>query len=216
MDALLDARIVGALGLMVLLTLAPGPDTALVTTAALARGRGAALRTSLGICCGVVAWGVLAGLGVAAVLAASAEAFTVVRLIGAAYLVVLGVRALIDAWRGAGELGAADGDERRAARNATLQPFRQGLLTNLLNPKVGIFYTTLVPQLVDPGDPIALVSIAMGLAHATIGLAWLTALAMLVDRAGDVLRRPRVRRLLAGATGAVLIAFGVRVALEPE
>jgi threonine/homoserine/homoserine lactone efflux protein len=211
-EGLLDARFIGALGLMVLLTISPGPDMALVTTTSLLHGRAAAIRTSLGISTGTLIWATLAGLGVAALLAASAEAFAVIRLLGAAYLVYLGARALLEAFRGPTPVGAVT---EPVPTTAARRPYRQGLLTNLLNPKVGLFYTTLVPQLVDPGDPIALVSIAVGAAHATIGLAWLVALAVVVDRLGDVLRRPRIRRALAGATGAILVAFGLRVAVEP-
>jgi threonine/homoserine/homoserine lactone efflux protein len=212
MEGLVDARFIGALGLMVLLTISPGPDMALVTTTSLLHGRAAAIRTSLGISSGTLIWATLAGLGVAALLAASAETFAVIRLLGAAYLVYLGVRALLEAFRGPVPDGAAsDPVPTTVAR----RPYRQGLLTNLFNPKVGLFYTTLVPQLVDPGDPIALVSIAVGAAHATIGLVWLVVLAVVVDRLGDVLRRPRIRRALAGATGTILVAFGLRVAVEP-
>jgi threonine/homoserine/homoserine lactone efflux protein len=212
MEGLVDARFIGALGLMVLLTISPGPDMALVTTTSLLHGRTAAIRTSLGISSGTLIWATLAGLGVAALLAASAEAFAVIRLLGAAYLVYLGVRALLEAFRRPVPDGAAsDPVPTTVAR----RPYRQGLLTNLFNPKVGLFYTTLVPQLVDPGDPIALVSIAVGAAHATIGLVWLVVLAVVVDRLGDVLRRPRIRRALAGATGTILVAFGLRVAVEP-
>jgi RhtB (resistance to homoserine/threonine) family protein len=218
-DALLDPRFFGAIGLMVLLTIAPGPDMALVTSTALSRGRRAAVRTALGISTGTLIWATLSGFGVAALLAASAEAYSVIRIAGAAYLIYLGLRALRDAASGGGVAAEADRGRDGAVADGspgrtTARPFRQGLLTNLLNPKVGLFYTTLVPQIVDPGDPVALVSIAVGIAHATIGLAWLALLAMVVDRAGDVLRRPRIRRMLAGATGAVLIAFGLRVAAE--
>jgi threonine/homoserine/homoserine lactone efflux protein len=212
MDAVLDPRIVGALGLMVLLTIAPGPDMALVISTSLARGRRAAFRTALGISTGTLIWAALAGIGVAAVLEASAEAFTVVRLLGAAYLCYLGIRALVEAFRG----GASplDVDPAPAAADRA-RPCRQGLFTNLLNPKVGLFYTTLVPRLVDPGDPIALISILIGVCHVAIGLTWLALIAVLVDRAGDLLRRPRVRRSLAGITGGILVAFGLRVAADP-
>jgi threonine/homoserine/homoserine lactone efflux protein len=213
MEGLLDPRVIGALGLMVLLTIAPGPDMALVTSTSLAWGRRAAFRTSLGISTGTVIWATLSGLGVAALLQASAEAFTLVRIAGAAYLCLLGFRALRDALSGAGPPIDGAGSADRASR--TSRPFRQGLLTNLLNPKVGLFYTTLVPQIVDPGDPIALVSVSVGLAHATIGLAWLAMLGTAVDRAGNVLRRPRIRRTLAGFTGGVLVCFGLRVVADP-
>lgn len=213
MDFLTDPRFLGAIGLMVLLTIAPGPDMALVTTTALLRGRRAAIRTSLGIATGTIVWATLSGVGVAAVLAASAEAYTVVRIAGAVYLVYLGLRAIAEALRRDEPTGAST--ILPAGTRLRHRPFRQGLLTNLLNPKVGLFYTTLVPQIVDPGDPIALVSVAIGLAHAMIGLAWLALLAGVVDRMGDVLRRPAIRRVLAGVTGSILIAFGLRVAADP-
>jgi threonine/homoserine/homoserine lactone efflux protein len=217
MEFLLDPRFIGAIGLMILLTIAPGPDMALVTATALSRGRAAAIRTSLGISTGTLIWATLSGLGVAALLEASAEAYGVIRLAGAAYLIYLGLRALLEAFRRGepasdGSVAGREGLEPQRPRG---RPYRQGLLTNLLNPKVGLFYTTLVPQIVDPGDPIALVSIAVGIAHVTIGTLWLGMLAILVDRAGDLLRRPRIRRTLAGATGAVLVAFGLRVAADP-
>ena len=213
MEALHDPRVLGAFGLMILLTIAPGPDMALVTSTSLARGRRAAFRTSLGISTGTVVWATLSGLGVAALLQASAEAFTLVRLTGAVYLCFLGARAIREALtRDEAPPVATDVADRQLRLG---RPYRQGLLTNLLNPKVGLFYTTLVPQIVDPGDPIAVVSIGVGIAHATIGLAWLALLGAAVDRAGDVLRRPRIRRALAGFTGAVLVFFGLRVVADP-
>jgi threonine/homoserine/homoserine lactone efflux protein len=212
-EQLLDPRVIGALGLMVLLTIAPGPDMALVTATSLARGRHAAFRTSLGISTGTVIWATLSGFGIAALLQASAEAFTLVRLAGAIYLCFLGARAIRDAF--ARESPRPDVTDAADLHARGGRSFRQGLLTNLLNPKVGLFYTTLVPQIVDPGDPIAVVSVAVGLAHATIGLGWLALLGVAVDRAGDVLRRPRIRRVLAGFTGAALVFFGFRVVADP-
>ena len=214
MDTLVDPRIVGLLGLMLLLTIAPGPDMALVTSTSLARGRRAGIRTSLGISTGTIIWATLSGLGVAALLEASAEAFTAVRIAGAVYLCYLGTRALLEAARGTADRDAHDASEAATVSDAG-RPYRHGLFTNLLNPKIGLFYTTLVPQLVVPGDPIVLVSTLVGIAHATIGLAWLVSLATVVDQAGDLLRRPRVRRSLAGLTGGILIAFGLRVAADP-
>jgi threonine/homoserine/homoserine lactone efflux protein len=211
MDVLLDARILGAIGLMVLLTIAPGPDMALVTGTALLHGQRAAFRTTLGIATGTIVWATLAGIGVAALLQSSAEAFAVIRLAGALYLGFLGIQAL-HAIRGPAQPPSAI-DDAGPARSG--RQYLRGLLTNLLNPKVGLVYTTLVPQLVDPGDPIALVSIAVGIAHAVIGVAWLALLAAVVDRAGPVLRRPRIQRALSALTGTVLVAFGLRVAADP-
>jgi threonine/homoserine/homoserine lactone efflux protein len=135
------------------------------------------------------------------VLNASAD-FTAVKLAGAVYLLWLGLQAI----RHAGAHDAAAG-----ARGGS--PFRQGLLCNLLNPKAGIFFTALLPQFVSPQDPALLVSLLMTAIAALASLAWLSVYATVVPRAGDVLRRPRVRRALDRATGAVLIGLGVRLAL---
>ena len=197
-------------GIAALLTITPGADMALVTKNALSGGSRAALATTVGIVTSIMAWAAASALGVAAVLAASGTAFTVLKLVGAAYLIFLGLQAI---WgtrrRGAlysePEISAGDG---RAEASA----FRQGLVTNLLNPKIAVFYTTLLPQFIVPGDPVLLKSLLLAGIHNLMGLVWLTAYATLVTRAGDVLRRPRIKRALDRVTGGVLIALGVRLA----
>jgi threonine/homoserine/homoserine lactone efflux protein len=182
----------------------PGPDMALVLQNGLAGGRRAALETAVGVNAGLVVWAVAAALGLAALLQASEPAFDAVRLAGAAYLAWLGLRALRDAWRGA---PIAHAPRRRAS------PFRQGLFCNLLNPKVALVFTTLIPQFVGAGGglPDTLLLAAVFIA---MGLVWLTGYALLVARVGALLRRPRVRRTLSAVTGVVLVAFGARVAAE--
>jgi threonine/homoserine/homoserine lactone efflux protein len=189
-------------GAAILIALTPGADTALVVRNALAAGAPAARRTALGSSAGLLVWGAASACGVAAVLNASAEVFTAVKLAGAAYLVWLGLQAILHA--GAHEPGGP-------ARSGS--PFRQGLFCNLLNPKAGIFFTALLPQFVSPQDPALVVSLLMTAIAAAASLAWLSVYATVVPRAGDVLRRPRVRRALDRATGVVLIGLGVRLAL---
>jgi threonine/homoserine/homoserine lactone efflux protein len=101
---------------------------------------------------------------------------------------------------------------RRACSNRAA--YRQGLFTNLLNPKVGVFYTTFLPQFISPGDPVVLKSMLLAGTHNLRGLLWLSGYAYLVARAGDVLRRPAVRAMLDRVTGVVLVGFGLRLALE--
>jgi len=101
-----------------------------------------------------------------------------------------------------------------ASSSSSWAAYRQGLLTNLLNPKVGLFYTTFLPQFVAPGDPVLLKSVLLGTIHNLMGLLWLTGYAYLVTRAGDVLRRPEIKRAIDRLTGAVLIALGLRLAVE--
>lgn len=199
--------VLGFVAVVALIVVVPGPDMALVLQNGLAHGRRAALETAFGINAGLMVWAVLAALGIAAVLHASATAFTLLKLAGAAYLVWLGLRALVAAWRD----GAAPG--HAVTRRSRLSPYRQGLVTNLLNPKIALVFTTLIPQFVDAGDDAVAQTLVLAGVFIAIGLVWLTSYALLVSRVGVVLRRERVRRALNAVSGAVLTALGVRVAL---
>ena len=199
------ATILTFTGVAALLTITPGADMALVTRSALRGGRGAAFATTLGVVTGVTAWAAASALGIAALLAASATGFTALKLVGAGYLVFLGLQAIWGTRRGA---PAPVWAERQGA------PFRQGLVTNLLNPKIAVFYSTFLPQFIVDGDPVLLKSLLLAGIHSVMGLVWLSGYAWAVTRAGDFLRRPRARRLLDRLTGSVLIALGVRLALE--
>ena len=205
------ATVIAFVGIAALLTITPGADMALVTKNALAGGRGAALTTTFGIVTGVMAWAVASALGIAALLAASATAFVVLKLVGAAYLVLLGLQAIWGTRRGAASSDPDIGEEEKRAEGSA---FRQGLITNLLNPKIAVFYTTLLPRFIVPGDPVLLKSLLLAGIHTLMGLVWLTAYATLVTRAGDVLRGPRVKRALDRVTGGVLIGLGVRLATD--
>jgi RhtB (resistance to homoserine/threonine) family protein len=198
-----QSQLLPFVGAAIVIALTPGADTALVVRNALVSGAAAARRTALGSTAGLLVWGAASACGVAAILNASAEVFTTVKLVGAAYLVWLGLQAIRHA-----------GAQETAGRARGGPPFRQGLLCNLLNPKAGIFFTALLPQFISPHDPALAVSLLMTAIAAVASLAWLSVYATLVPRAGDVLRRPRVRRALDRATGAVLIGLGVRLALS--
>jgi threonine/homoserine/homoserine lactone efflux protein len=152
-------------------------------------------------------WAVAAALGIAAVLQASGTAFTVLKLAGAAYLVWLGARALYDAWRGSDDPSTSL-PRRRAS------PFRQGLLSNLFNPKIALVYTTLIPQFVDRGGSEVAQTFLLAAVFIAMGLVWLTGYALLVAEAGAVLRRPTVRRLVNAVAGTILTALGLRLAFE--
>jgi threonine/homoserine/homoserine lactone efflux protein len=190
-----------------LIVVVPGPDMALVLRNGVVHGRHAAIATALGINAGLLVWAVAAAVGIAAVLQASGTAFTILKLAGAAYLVWLGVRALLDAWRGTD--ASAAGEPRR-----TTSPFRQGLLSNLFNPKIALVYTTLIPQFVDRGGSEVAQTFVLAGVFIAMGLVWLTGYALLVAQVGALLRRPPVRRAVNAVTGAVLTTLGVRLALE--
>lgn len=184
--------------LALLLTLTPGADTALVVRTTVRTGSRAALRCTLGICTGTMTWAALSALGVSAVVAASPLAFDVLRYGGAGYLLWLGFVALR-----ARPAGAADSVPRQA--------FRDGLVTNLLNPKIGVFYATLLPGFIRPGQSVLGMSLLLAGIHAAMGLVWLSVVALAASRAADVLRRDAWRRRMERVTGVVLVAFGVRV-----
>jgi threonine/homoserine/homoserine lactone efflux protein len=195
-------------GIAALLTITPGADMAMVSRSVLIGGRREAFATTLGILAGCLVWAIVSAAGVAAVLAASKTAYDALRLAGAAYLIWLGVQSLLAARRGDYRGTGEHPDARRAS------PFRQGLLTNLFNPKIAIFYSTFLPQFIGPGDPALLLSMLLAGVHIAFGLVWLTGYAWLLDRAVTAFKSPRVRRALDALTGTVLVALGLRLAAE--
>jgi threonine/homoserine/homoserine lactone efflux protein len=188
----------------VLLTLAPGPATALVVRSAVRGGRPAALRAIAGNEVGVVTWAVLSVLGVSALVAASQVAYDALRLAGVVVLLVLGAQALVAAIRG--EDPAAETRPRFAG-------FKAGLVTSLANPKLAVFFVALFPQFVPDGTPFLPAALAMAALVCVLDLGWYTLLAVLVSRSVQI-ARSAVHRWLEGASGAALLALGVRLALE--
>jgi threonine/homoserine/homoserine lactone efflux protein len=197
------------IGIAALLTITPGADMAMVSRSVLIGGRSEAFATTLGILAGCLVWAIVSAAGVAAVLAASRTAYDALRLVGAAYLVWLGLQSLLAARRGDYR---DTGEERPPARRSSA--FRQGLLTNLFNPKIAIFYSTFLPQFIGPGDPALLLSMLLAGVHIAFGLVWLTGYAWLLDRAVTAFKSSRVRRALDAVTGAVLVTLGLRLAAE--
>ena len=190
-------------GLAAVLTLVPGVDFALVTRTAAVHGTATAVRTSWGIVSGLMVWGAVSALGVAAVLAASATAYDALRLAGAAYLIGLGLLGL----RSRGE-----SDHGRAA--PARRPYVTGLLTNVTNPKIVVFYATVVPGFLSKGAPVLPWTLLAAAIHAAMGIVWLGVCAHAVGRARALLERPRLRAWIDRVGGAVLVALGVRLALE--
>jgi len=189
------------------LTLTPGLDTALVLRAALTRGRREAAATAVGIVSGLLVWGAAAAVGISALLTASQLAYDVLRYAGAAYLVWFGLRLLARAVRGVRE---ADSDAD--VHGSVWRAARQGVVTNLLNPKVGVFYVALLPQFLPPGgDPLAMGLLLAGV-HGMISLIWFAVLIVLASALGRWLRRPTTVRAIDGVTGTTLIGFGVKLA----
>jgi threonine/homoserine/homoserine lactone efflux protein len=204
---------VAFLGVSALVIVTPGPDTALTIRNSLLGGRRAGAFTALGVSTGQAVWTVAASAGIVALLAASEPAFTALRLAGAAYLVFLGAQALLHAVRGLEARRQSWGAEPRRSLPGP-RAYRQGLISNLGNPKMAVFFTSLLPQFAGSGGASFLALLVLGLVFSLFTLVWLTGYAVAVAKAGDVLRRPLVRRLLEGVTGAVLVALGLRLATE--
>ena len=205
----MDGRLLTFIGIAAVITITPGADMALVTRVALARGRRPAWLASCGIVSGLLVWGAASAAGISALLAASATLFTILKLAGAAYLIILGVQALVARKPAPGAEPARAPDVGSPAGT-----YGQGLVNNLLNPKIGVFYTAFLPQFIAPGQPIFLTSVALAAIHATLGIVWLLSYATIITRAGDVFRRPAIRRTMERVTGIVLIGLGLRLVTE--
>jgi threonine/homoserine/homoserine lactone efflux protein len=191
-----------AVGAVVIVT--PGQDTALTIRNTLVGGRRAGVFTALGVSSGQAVWALATSAGLAALLAASEPAFVALKLAGAAYLVWLGLHSLRAAWRRGAAGSRIDASRGLASRTA----FRQGATSNLGNPKMAVFFTSLLPQFA--GSFAGL--LALGVVFAAMTVTWLGAYAVVIARAGDALRRPAVRRVLDAITGTVLVALGLRLA----
>jgi threonine/homoserine/homoserine lactone efflux protein len=219
----MTASLLAFIPVALLLTLIPGADTALVTRNALALGLRGARWTILGIACGCLLHATASALGLSAILATSARAYETVKLVGAAYLVWIGVQGI----RGARNGGSADpstslGMTVGADPSTTLgmtaavgrggHPFTQGFLTNILNPKVALFYLTFLPQFIPAGAPILRTSLLLAMIHNALGFAWLSLYARFVDRLRVALTRPMVKAWLERVTGGALVLLGARLA----
>jgi threonine/homoserine/homoserine lactone efflux protein len=237
------AAVLSFLPAAALLVVAPGPDSLLVLRNSARGGRAAGLATAAGTVTGLVAWAAAAALGLAALLRASELGYTAVRWAGAGYLVFLGGRLAWRSRRGTGPAGQASTSqggtsqggtsqggtsqggtsqggtsqaraERAPAPGSWLAGYLTGAGTNLLNPKVGVFFISILPVFIPRGAPPAPTALALGGAYVAEGIAWLALLVLLGGRLAAALTQPRVRRRLEGVTGLVMIGFGVRLALE--
>ncbi|HXG25607.1 MAG TPA: LysE family translocator [Candidatus Binatia bacterium] len=210
----------------ILITVVPGADMALIMRQVFLGGTALAQRTILGNLTGLVVHATALAVGLSALLVASAEAYTAVKLAGAAYLVYLGVQSLLGASRSRREpgveveAGAAPDVQVGIGRHRRVPSMRtayvQGVISTVLNPKPALLFLTFLPQFVDASRAVLPQIMFLALVHIVIGLTWLTIYAHLIHRAHRTLTRSDVKRWLEGTTGAVLIALGLRVAVEPR
>ncbi|MGN9845412.1 LysE family translocator [Nonomuraea sp. H19] len=190
-----------------LLTLTPGLDTALILRTSLLAGRRPAWSVTLGIQLGTLIWGVLTAAGLSALLAASQPAYAALRWAGAAYLVWMGLRMV---------LARHDAQELPEQRQEVgfRKGFGRGLMTNLLNPKVGAFYVAMLPQFIPDEAPHAAMGLLLASVHVAEGLVWSAVLIGFASLMSGFLRSPAVRRFLDRLTGVVIVGFGVRLAVS--
>jgi RhtB (resistance to homoserine/threonine) family protein len=199
------------IGVVVAIALLPGPDTAVVTKNALMHGRDAALGSAIGVNVGLSVWTLATALGVAAVLRSSATVYDALKLVGAVYLIWIGGRALWESRR------VKDGTQATATSTRTIDGrggFRQGVISNLANPKVGIFFTSLLPQFVSSGHPALPQMLLLGAIFVALNIVWMCSYALAAVRLSDLLSRARVKAALDRFTGLVLVGVGIRLAIE--
>ncbi|MFR9779615.1 LysE family translocator [Micromonospora sp. MS34] len=197
-------------GVIVLGAVSPGPDFAVVVRHSAVSGRAHGMLAAAGVAAGVLGWAIAAASGVAALVTLVPVAFTVIKLVGAGYLAVLGLRALVAARR-AGDF-RVEPSVPGAARPGRWVAFRDGLLCNILNPKAAVFFVALLPQFL-PVDPGLLDTLTLSVTAVAITGAWFVAVAILVGGLRRLFARPAVRRAVDGVTGVVLVGLGVRLAL---
>ena len=195
------------------LTVIPGLDTALVLRAAITQGRRQAFATALGINTGALVWGATAAVGVSALLTASTIAYTVVRIAGAAYMIWLGSKLLWSAVRDRDGIATSEPTDT-AVPASTWCAWRRGLLTNLLNPKMGAFYVAVLPQFIPAGASHLAVGLLLALVHDAEGLLWFAGMIFGARWARRLLARRSAKRAIDGVTGTVLVGFGLRLGLS--
>ena len=198
-----------------LLTITPGLDTAMVLRTATVEGGKQAMQAGAGVVTGVLAWGLLASAGLGAVLTVSEVGYRLLQYLGAGYIIWLGALMIRSAIRRTvEEEGALHSVQAGKSANKSANWFWRGLMTNLLNPKVGVFYVSFLPQFIPQDVPVVMFSMALAAIHALMGLIWFAAITAATRPFTRVFHSSLFKRGVDGVTGSVLIAFGVRLAFE--
>jgi threonine/homoserine/homoserine lactone efflux protein len=198
-------------GVVVAIALLPGPDTAVVTKNALIHGREAALGSAIGVNVGLSVWTLATALGVAAILRSSATVYDALKLVGALYLVYIGARTL---WESRRSRAAVDAETATARSLDGRGGFLQGVISNLANPKVGIFFTSLLPQFVSPHGSAFLQMLMLGGIFIAFNVFWMCSYALAAVKLSHILSRRRVKAIIDRVSGLVLVGVGIRLAIE--
>jgi len=205
----IDPQLIAFVGVSLLLAVTPGPDMAVVTKNSLAHWRRGVLLTTSGIALALVIWVTATAVGLSALLRTSGEVLFALKLVGAAYLAYLGIRTLLESRLRPADL--LEGTPPAASAHAV---FRQGFLSAISNPKLGVFFVTFLPQFVLPGQQVLPRLLELGVTFAVIGWVWMNVYGLFVTRLRNVITAPRVRQWMQRVTGVVLLGFGARLAVE--
>jgi RhtB (resistance to homoserine/threonine) family protein len=195
----------------IFLIILPGPDTAIATKNTLTVGRSGGLKTALGTCCALLIHTSAAVLGLSAIIVKSALLFSVFKYVGAVYLIYLGVKTL---WSLKKREEAASVEITTDKLFENTSCFKQGFLTNILNPKVAVFFLTFLPQFVDPGSNTFIPFLIMGITYTVLTSVWFLLYVYLINQISAFMKRPKAQNMIEGITGTILIGFGIKLALE--
>ncbi len=206
---MIDTQLIAFAGVSLLLAVTPGPDMAVVTKNALAHGRRGVVLTTSGIALALLIWVVATAVGLSALLRTSADVLFVLKIAGAGYLAYLGIRTLIESRRRPADLLAS-----APAAAPAHAVFRQGFLSAITNPKLGVFFVTFLPQFVQTGQAVLPRLLELGVIFALIGWTWMNVYGVFVTRLREVITTPRIRQWMQRVTGVVLLGFGARLAVE--
>ncbi|MEM9219651.1 MAG: LysE family translocator [Cyanobacteria bacterium P01_F01_bin.150] len=214
---MIDHQLLVFMGTAFFLTITPGADTMLVMRSVLAFTWKEGMATNLGICSGLLAHALFSALGLSLILVRSATAFEVVKLVGGGYLIFLGIQAIWQAFKSSSKSIILETFEGNSKRQKTARKFFiTGFLTNLLNPKVALFYLAFLPQFISSADAPFVKSILLGSIHLFFSFVWLVVVAIFVVRLKRFLVTSQVKRALEAITGVLLIGLGTKLALEHE
>ena len=197
-----------------ILTITPGADMALVTKNTLAYSKRGGVLTAIGICTGLLLYGFLTASGLAYLLVQNKPLFVALKYLGAYYLIYLGGKALYSIFQAHGQILNADVSSVQKTLHNKL--FFEGLFTNLLNPKIVVFYLSVIPQFIEIDSAGFLDIFSYALVHIMMGLAWLYAYITLLQQTRQLLCKPKIKGILEGLTGFVMISLGLKILLESE
>lgn len=204
--------LIAYLAAVTLLTMAPGLDTVLIIRNTSRGGVSAGILSSVGICSGLFFHALLSAAGISVILMSSAVLYSVLKMIGAAYLCYLGIKSIRSAWRGeALSVASVSGTDESSLSSWMM--FREGLLSNVLNPKTIAFYMAFLPQFIDPANNAVMQALGLAGIHFVIAMIWQSGLALLVDKAKQMMQSPQVTRWIDGILGALLITFAAKLAM---